>query len=121
MAGRPRPALGVPLVILAAVVAFIAWLVANVRSNSEEIGIPTGYGYLDNPAQFPIPDSSFRQTQPVRDALVGLVNTFRVTIVGIIAATSSERWLGSAGSRATGSCAISRVSMSRRCVTSRCS
>ena len=70
------------------VVAFVAWLVANVRSNSKEIGIPTGYGYLDNPAQFPIPDSSFRQTQPVRDAIVvGLVNTFRVTIVGIIAAT----------------------------------
>jgi general L-amino acid transport system permease protein len=76
------------LVVLAAVVAFIAWLVANVRSNSEEIGIPTGYGYLDNPAQFPIPDSSFRQTQPVRDAIVvGLINTLRVTIVGIIAAS----------------------------------
>ena len=65
-----------------------SWLVANVRSNSEEIGIPTGYGYLDNPAQFPIPDSSFRQTQPVRDAIVvGLINTLRVTIVGIIAAS----------------------------------
>ena len=36
-----------------------------MRSNSKEIGIPTGYDYLDNPAQFPIPDSSFRQTQPV--------------------------------------------------------
>ena len=76
------------LAVLAAVVALIAALVDNVRTNSEELGIPTGFGYLDNPAQFPIPDSSFRQTQPVRDAIVvGFLNTLRVTIVGIIAAT----------------------------------
>ncbi|MGK2948488.1 MAG: ABC transporter permease subunit, partial [Acidimicrobiales bacterium] len=63
-------------------------LVANVRTNSERLGIPTGFEYLDNPAQFPIPDSDFRQTQPVRDAIVeGLGNTLRVVLLGIVMAT----------------------------------
>jgi general L-amino acid transport system permease protein len=78
----------VQLAVLAAVVAVVAVLVANVRANSSRLGIPTGYGYLDNPAQFPIPDSRFRQTQPVSDAiLIGLGNTLRVSLVGIVAAT----------------------------------
>jgi general L-amino acid transport system permease protein len=76
------------LAVLAAVVLVIVVLVRNVRSNSERIGIPTGYAYLDNPAQFPIPDSDFRQTQPVRDAIVvGVLNTLRVSLLGIVVAT----------------------------------
>jgi general L-amino acid transport system permease protein len=66
----------------------IATLVGNVQANSERLGIPTGFEYLDNPAQFPIPDSEFRPTQPVRDAIVeGLANTLRVVVLGIVAAT----------------------------------
>jgi general L-amino acid transport system permease protein len=76
------------LAVLAAVVLVVAALVDNVRTNSDRLGIPTGYGYLDNPAQFPIPDSDFRQTQPVRDAVVeGLLNTVRVSVLGIVLAT----------------------------------
>lgn len=76
-----------------AVVAIIALLlltlVGNVRTNSERLGIPTGFTYLDNPAQFPIPDSDFRQTQPVRDAIAeGLGNTLRVVLLGIVVATA---------------------------------
>jgi general L-amino acid transport system permease protein len=74
--------------VLVVVVALVVALLENVRANSEDLGIPTGYGYLDNPAQFPIPDSSFRQTQPVRDAIaLGFLNTLRVTVVGIVLAT----------------------------------
>ena len=74
--------------VVAMVGLIIATLVGNVRTNSEQLGIPTGYGYLDNPAQFPIPDSDFRQTQPVRDALwEGLGNTLRVVLGGIVTAT----------------------------------
>jgi general L-amino acid transport system permease protein len=81
--------------VLAAVVAIVAVLVDNVRDNSAQLGIPTGYGYLDNPAQFPIPDSDFRQTQPVRDALVeGLANTLRVSVLGIVLATVVGTLLG---------------------------
>jgi general L-amino acid transport system permease protein len=74
--------------VLAVVALVLATLVSNVRSNSERIGIPTGFEYLDNPAQFPIPDSDFRQAQPVRDAIgEGLGNTLRVVVLGIVATT----------------------------------
>jgi len=98
--GRPRPARppfwrdvrvlrwAFQLAVLGAVLVVVGVLVDNVRVNSRELGIPFAYSYLDNPAQFPIPDSSFRQTQPVLDAIVlGLVNTLRVSLVGIVAAT----------------------------------
>jgi len=76
------------LMVLAAAGGVLAYLVGNVRENSERLGIPTGFGFLDNPAQFPIPDSGFRQTQPVRDAIWhGLLNTLRVSLLGIVAAT----------------------------------
>lgn len=78
----------VQLVALAAAVAVIAVLVVNVQRNSDRLNIPTSFDYLDRPAQFPIPDTDFRQTQPVRDAIVvGLWNTVRVSAVGIVLAT----------------------------------
>jgi general L-amino acid transport system permease protein len=76
------------LAVLGVVLLIVSTLWNNVRANSERLGIPTDYGYLDNPAQFPIPNSSFRQTQPVADAIyVGLLNTARVSAVGILFAT----------------------------------
>jgi general L-amino acid transport system permease protein len=76
------------LAVLAIVVAVVLVLLGNVRENSRSVGIPTGFDYLDNPAGFPIPDSDFRQRQPVRDALeIGLVNTLRVSLIGIVLAT----------------------------------
>lgn len=98
------------LLVLAAVVAIVATLVNNVRVNSRRLGIPTGYEYLDNPAQFPIPDSTFRQTQPVIDAIgVGLLNTVRISLLGIVfaavlgtmigVARLSGNWLVRAGAR----------------------
>jgi general L-amino acid transport system permease protein len=76
------------IAVLAIVIALVVVLIGNMRENSRSLGIPTGYDYLDNPAGFPIPDSDFRQRQPVRDALeVGLVNTLRVSLVGIVLAT----------------------------------
>jgi general L-amino acid transport system permease protein len=76
------------IAVVAAVVLVLATLVGNVRSNSDRLGIPTGYEYLDNPAQFPISDSDFRQTQPMRDAIgEGLGNTLRVVVLGIVSTT----------------------------------
>jgi general L-amino acid transport system permease protein len=76
------------LAILGIVVAIVVVLHTNVTRNSQRLNIPTDFGYLDNPAQFPIPDSDFNQNQPVRDALVvGLGNTIRVSIAGIVLAT----------------------------------
>jgi general L-amino acid transport system permease protein len=74
--------------VLAVIGGILFTLVANVRTNSERLGIPTGFEYLDNPAQFPIPDSDFRQSQPVRDAVAeGLGNTLRVVLLAIVVAT----------------------------------
>jgi general L-amino acid transport system permease protein len=98
------------LAVLAVVVGIVGLLVANVRANSDRLGIPTGFGFLDNPAQFPIPDSGFRQTQPVGDALLlGLGNTLRVSLLGIVVATLlgtlvgiarlSGNWLVRSGAR----------------------
>ena len=95
--GSPRPPLwrnvrvlqwAFQIAVLAIVVALVVVLIGNVRENSRSLGIPTGYDYLDNPSGFPIPDSDFRQRQPVRDALeIGLVNTLRVSLIGIVLAT----------------------------------
>lgn len=74
--------------MLALVAAFGLWLAGNVRQNSRETGIPLGFEYLDQPASFPIAGSSFRPTQSVRDALeVGLGNTLRIAVAGIVLAT----------------------------------
>jgi hypothetical protein len=40
--------------VAAIVVAILLWLIGNVRTNSEQLNIPTGFGYLDQPASFPI-------------------------------------------------------------------
>jgi general L-amino acid transport system permease protein len=94
-AGRPPPwrdvralAWAFQLVVVGAVVAVLWWLVDNYRTNTARRGIPTTWTFLDQPAQFPIADSNFRQTQPVRDALLeGLINTLRLSITGIVLAT----------------------------------
>jgi len=70
------------------VVAFGLWLAGNVRANSAKTNIPLSFDYLDQPATFPIAGSSFRPTQSVRDAIVvGLGNTVRVALAGIVLAT----------------------------------
>jgi general L-amino acid transport system permease protein len=76
------------LAVAAIVVVILAVLYTNVTRNSDRLNIPTGYGYLDNPAQFPIPDSEFNQNQPVRDAVgEGVRNTVRLSVAGMVLAT----------------------------------
>jgi len=76
------------LVVVALVVAFILWLYGNYVDNSAEQNIPTDFGFLDNPANFQITGNSLSQSAPVSDAIYeGLLNTLRVSVAGIIAAT----------------------------------
>jgi general L-amino acid transport system permease protein len=72
------------------VVLLVLWYLFNtLRTNLRERGLPTGFGFLNGPAGVDIPDSDFRQAQPIRDAIrVGLVNTVRVAMVGIVLATT---------------------------------
>ena len=76
------------LVVVGIVVAIVIWLYGNYTENASQQNIPTNFDFLDNPAAFQITGNSLSQSAPVRDALVeGLLNTLRVAIVGIIAAT----------------------------------
>jgi general L-amino acid transport system permease protein len=76
------------LLVVAAVVAVLWWLTDNYRTNASRQGFATDWAFLDQPAQFPIANSTFRQTQPIKDAIViGLANTLRLSITGIVLAT----------------------------------
>jgi general L-amino acid transport system permease protein len=76
------------LIVFALVAAVAYWLLGNYRTNTASSGIPTNFDFLKNAANFEIPGSDFSQTQSVRSAFaIGIVNTIRVTVVGIILAT----------------------------------
>jgi len=78
----------VQIVVVAAVVAFILWLYGNYVENAERQNIPTGLEFLDNPAAFQITGNPLSQSAPVSDALYqGFLNTLRIAVAGIIAAT----------------------------------
>jgi general L-amino acid transport system permease protein len=75
-------------VFVVAVVALLLYLLDNLVYNLRRQGIRTDFGFLDQPAGFAIPDSDFRSSQSVRDALVvGTKNTLIVSLLGIVLAT----------------------------------
>jgi general L-amino acid transport system permease protein len=75
-------------IFLVLVVAFLLFLFDNAVYNLERLGIPTGFDYLRQPAGFAIPDTDFRSSQSLLDALmVGLQNTIKVALLGIVLAT----------------------------------
>jgi general L-amino acid transport system permease protein len=70
------------------VAAILYWLLGNFRRNTAASGIPTSFDFLSAPATFSIPGADFSPNEPVRNAyVIGLLNTLRVSIVGIILAT----------------------------------
>ncbi len=76
------------LLVFAVVAAIVYWLIGNYRQNTEQSGIPTSFDFLSNPATFGIPGADFAPTESVRNAyVVGILNTLRVSVVGIIVAT----------------------------------
>ena len=53
-----------------------SYLYGNLTDNLRRQGLRTGFEFLDQPAGFQIPFSSFRSSQTVQDALqVGVKNT----------------------------------------------
>ena len=76
------------VVVLLVVMAFLLWLWGNYLTNTANSGIPTNFDFLSNPASFDIPGAEFNSTESVRNAyIIGLLNTIRISIVGIILAT----------------------------------
>lgn len=80
-----RVALQVAFVV--AVVAVVVWLTTNLITNLTALGIRRDFGFLDQRFGVPIPNTGFRSSQPIREALlVGVGNTLRVAVLGILAA-----------------------------------
>lgn len=78
----------VQLAVFGLAVAIVVWLYGNYLENSQRLNIPTNFAFLDNPAQFQITGNSLSQNAPIRQALYeGFLNTLRVSVAGIVAAT----------------------------------
>jgi general L-amino acid transport system permease protein len=78
----------VQLAVVAVVVAIASWLWGNYTENAAQANIPTNFDFLDNPASFQITGNSLSQNASVREALYqGLLNTLRVSVAAVIAAT----------------------------------
>ena len=103
-----RGLLQVGLVVVVA--ALFAFLLGNMFTNLRRQGTSLGLGFLDQPALITIPGSDFVRTQSRLDAiLLGIGNTFRVAIAGIILASIlgvligiarlSKNWLLNTGAR----------------------
>jgi general L-amino acid transport system permease protein len=85
-------------VLILGVVGFVIWyLVSNTLHNLAVRNISTGFGFLDREAGFAIGESSIDYTPADtygRAIWVGILNTLRVSIVGIVAATLFGTILG---------------------------
>lgn len=81
----------VQAVVLGAVLALIAFFIANAGAALRARGIASGFGYLSQEAGFGIGESLFLAYAPsdsyLRAFLVGLINTLRVSVLAVIAAT----------------------------------
>lgn len=78
------------LVVLAIVLVVLSILTHNIIINFRRLGFNFGFNFLNSPASFGIGDTAipYTPTDPFRRALlVGLVNTLRVIVLGIILAT----------------------------------
>src|SRR5919106_277302 len=71
---------------LVAILLLFLWETAT--DNLRRLGIRTDFRYLRQSAGFAIPDSDFRSSQSLFDALlVGMQNTAKVSLIGIVLAT----------------------------------
>jgi general L-amino acid transport system permease protein len=76
------------LLVVAVAAGIVIWLYGNYTTNAQNQGIPTNFDFLDNPAAFEITGNEMSQNAPVRDAYMqGFLNTLRISIAGIVAAT----------------------------------
>jgi len=76
--------------VLALVAAALAFLARNTQLNMSERGIPSGFGFLQQAAGFDISESAiaYDPSQSYGRALwVGVLNTLRVSLIGIVLTT----------------------------------
>jgi general L-amino acid transport system permease protein len=76
--------------VVAIAVAVVAWLWSNAIHNLSVRRISTGFAFLGREAGMPIADSwlAYSPKDPyLRAFLVGLVNTLRIAVIGVVLAT----------------------------------
>ena len=84
-------------VLLTCVVGAFLYFTSNAVSNMGRLGITSGYGFLDRPANFGIGEVMIPYSPADtygRAIMVGLLNTIKVAIVGCILATILGIFLG---------------------------
>jgi len=72
------------------VIGFMAFFIRNVLQAAEARGLSWGYGFLDEAAGFPISESLIPYDASysfARALIVGILNTLKVALVGIVFAT----------------------------------
>ncbi|MGF1477892.1 MAG: amino acid ABC transporter permease [Cyanophyceae cyanobacterium] len=77
-------------IVVLILIAVVAVLGSNLSRNFRQLGLSFGFGFLDRTASFGISDTviPYRPTDPYLQALlVGLLNSLRVMILGIILAS----------------------------------
>lgn len=86
-------------VIIVGIVAALAWyLISNTMRNLEARHVATGFAFLDRTAGIPIGEAMLPYNPAVstygRALLIGVLNTLRVAIVGIVLATILGTMIG---------------------------
>ncbi|MBZ0332475.1 amino acid ABC transporter permease [Halomonas sp. ANAO-440] len=87
---RAKRALIFQVLLIAAVAAFLLYIIGNTQANLAARGITTGFGFLSNTAGFGIVQSLIdysSQSTYGRTFVVGLLNTLLVSALGVVAAT----------------------------------
>src|SRR5690606_27889443 len=95
--GRTLRALGWQALLLAAIAAVVWFLISNTLHNLAARNIATGFGFLDAEAGFAIGEAPIAYTPAdtyARALWVGVLNTLKVSVVGIVAATLLGTLLG---------------------------
>src|SRR6476620_401004 len=78
------------ILVVGIAVAIVAWLWSNALHNLSVRGISFGIAFLGREAGMPIADTwraDSRKDPYLRAVLVGIVNTLRVAVIGIVLAT----------------------------------
>ena len=100
------------LISAALMIGAVIWLVTNFIQAAELRGLPLGYDFLSQESGFPIGESviEYDPSRPFLYAfLVGLLNTLKVSILGIILATILGTGIGLA--RMSSNWLLSRLSL----------
>jgi general L-amino acid transport system permease protein len=94
------------------VIGFLYWAVNNVFQSAHQRGLSLGFNFLKEAAGFPIGESPVPY-DPARSFAyafyVGILNTFKVTIIGIILATILGTFVGVA--RLSGNWLVNRLAL----------